>query len=508
MKSAEQNSRAQQRALTRIVLLLDSALRFARRIPSWGWVWIGSSLWHLFLIAHAAPNVFPDSGSYTHLAEAIRDNKWVPAFTFRTPGYPFFLYLIFSAAGWKNFYAVMVVQACLGATIPVLLYALYRLIVSQRWLAVVGGLAFLLDRYSIGLETVPLTEFLCGYTILLALVTFLYALRTRNYWWGLGAGFAAGVNFLIRPTFEYVYLAWVIAAVVLCWTSTVSREDRLRLLKWLCVYLLPFFLSYASWSFVVWRHTHVFAPSLQLGASMTNHTGAFMELAPDQYAKIRDIYVAEREKRGGDHINLFDEAGWKIADATSMTLWQLSLKFREINAYLIMHYPDRYLRQVVAAWDRIWIEDSHYLVDLTDPYATGKPVTYTSYFRFIATNALSRLIYLLPETLLWHRPMILRAIPWVLSACALMLIFWGKRECMARLTLVLFIGTIFYHILVHVLVQLTEFGRYKLPVQGLWFSLLLFSLATAGARVVARMRGSNAQQPPVSKSSKQIKRSR
>lgn len=459
--------------------LLGKSWQLVRAVPPWGWLLTVSALWHFFILSHAKPNLFPDTGSFTLLAEAIRDGKWQSGFTFRTPGYPFFLYLTFLLAGWKNFTAVMIAQACLGTTIPVLLYALYRLITPKRWLAWVGGTAFLLDRFSIGLETVPLSEFLCGYTIILALVAFVYGLQTRKLWWAGAAGCLAGINFLVRPTFQYVYLAWSLAALVLCWRELVSREEKQRLLKWLTVYFGVFASIYGLWSSVVWLHTGVFAPSLQLGASMTNHTGAFMELAPDKYSTIRDLYVAEREKRNGDHINLFDQAGWKIAEATSMTLWQLSLKFKEINTYLILHYPGRYLSQVSKAWDRFWVEDSCYITDLTDPYATGSPITLTAFLRFVAENPVTRALYSLAENLLWAQPQVLRFVPWLLIVSLVIVLWLGRRECIGRLTAVLIVGTVFYHVLVHVMVQFTEFGRYKLPVQGLWFSFLFFSVAVS-----------------------------
>ncbi len=461
---------------------------FTQRIPLWPFVWGVSVLWHLFLMAHAAPNVFPDSGSYTLLAEAIRDGQWHSGFTFRTPGYPAFLYAIFTVSGWKNFDTVVLVQVLLGTTVPLLLYVLFAQITERKWIAATAALSYLLDRFSLGLETVPLTEFLSGYTVLAALVAFVVGLRSSRVWASLGAGAVAAINFLIRPTFQYLYPWWTFVALVLCWRSPDWHGRRRLLLQWLVIYLAVLALTVGWWSFMVWRHTGVFAPSLQLGASMTNHTGSFMELAPDDYALIRDMYVQERDKRGGDHINLFDQEGWRIAQATSCTLWQLSLKFREINSYLIWHYPERYLSQVAKAWDRIWTEDSRYITDLTDPYATGRPAEVTPLFRFIVHNPLTRSVYGPIEEYVWDNLTLLRVMPWILLIGGAGLFIAVYRGVWSRLVIACMVSTIFYHMVVHVLVQFTEFGRYKLPVQGLWFSLFVFFLCALGDLVVTHLR--------------------
>jgi hypothetical protein len=454
-------------------------------------IFIVSGLWHLFLLSHAAPNVFPDSGSYNLLAEALRDGRWHSGFTFRTPGYPAFLWGIFSLAGWLNWHAVLIVQGFLGSTIPVLLYALFLQLTEKRWVAAIAGLGFLLDRFSIGLETVPLTEFLSGYTVLLASVAFIYGLRSKRLWKAILAGLIAGINFLVRPSFQYLYFVWGLCALGLCWQWALMNWDRKHLIAWLGIFFLVIHLVIAAWSYVVWQHTSVFAPSLQLGASMTNHTGTMMEYAPDKFAKIRDIYVEERNRRGGDHINLFDQSGWKICEATSMTLWQLSLKFGEINRYLIFHYPGKYFDQVARAWIRIWTEDSMYITDLTDPIGSGLgKVELTPLFQFLVNSTLTLTIYQWMDEFVWFNKSFLMIVPFLLVGGTLYLLLTRPGKFFHWLTAVVVLSTILYHMAVHALVQYTEFGRYKLPVQGIWFSYLLFLCIIISVDILGRVKAS------------------
>jgi hypothetical protein len=206
---------------------------------------------------------------------------------------------------------------------------------------------------------------------------------------------------------------------------------------------------------------------------MTNHTGAFMEDAPEEFAKIRDIYVAERNARNGNHINLFDQSAWKICEATGLTKWQLSLEFHKINKILLPRHLSRYLAQVRQAWVRMWTEDSRYITDWSDPDGSGtgrfEP---TRLFRFIVEHRALRLLYVPIEKYLWNNRMLLLAVPYFLVGLSLYLIWRTRLEPFAVLVAVVIPMAVFCHVLVHIAVQFTEFGRYRLPVRALWFSFL------------------------------------
>jgi hypothetical protein len=444
---------------------------------------------HLTLFLNSAPNVFPDTGSYNVLAEAILKREWSDGFTFRTPGYPLFLATVFSVFGLKNWQAVMAFQYMFAASVPILLYAVFLPITRKPALAAAGAAALFLDRYSMALPAVPLTEFLSGYTALVAIVSYVWASRRQSYGIAALVGLLALANILVRPSFQYLFICVALAGLG---TDLLSRERRIRWrrsLAWNALFLLTLQVGMWGWSFVLYSHTGVFGLSHQLGGSMTNHTGTMMELAPDKYAKIRDIYVEERTKRNGNHINLFDEIGWKISDATGLNRWQLALEFRKINSYLIWHHPDRYFQQVGHAWYRMWTDDSHYITDITDPIGseTGR-FERTRSFRFITGNALLRFIYQQVENLVWNNRALLVSIPYLMLAGFGLLVWVRRRDDFAVLALLLIPGTVFYHMLAHACVQYTEFGRYKLPVQGLWFSSCIMAGIVLVGEAVARVR--------------------
>ncbi len=440
-----------------------------------------SVAWHVLFAANASPNIFPDTGSYVLLAEALVKGEWPdPGFAFRTPGYPAFLLLIFTCFGWKNWYAVMWIQYALAASIPVLLYFLFLPLARRPALAAVGAGAYFLDRYSLALPTVPLTEFLSAFTVLLALTVFVYGFRSLRLRAAVLAGVVAAVCVLVRPSFQLLFYAMpvLIGGLTVCYSDL--REKWKTVAQWSLIFLLAFQLPLWAWAWNVYRHIGVFALSVQLGASMTNHTGAFMEDAPDEFAKIRDIYVAERNARNGNHINLFDQSAWKICEATGLTKWQLSLKFHEINKFLLPRHLTRYLEQVRQAWVRMWTEDSRYITDWTDPDGSGTGrFEATRLFRFIVEQRALRMVYWPIEKFLWNNRILLLAIPYLLLGLSAYLFVRRRSEPLGVLVAVVIPLAVLYHVLVHIAVQFTEFGRYRLPVQPIWFSFLGFGVLCA-----------------------------
>ncbi|MCX7018002.1 MAG: hypothetical protein NTY46_03185 [Candidatus Sumerlaeota bacterium] len=427
----------------------------------------------------SVPNVFPDSSSYQLLAEAIMKGDWGHVgFVFRTPGYPVFLAIINWCFGLKNWNAVMTIQFLCGSLIPILLYAIYYTITSSRLLAAVGACGFLLDRYSLGLQTVPLSEFMGGFTVILALAGYLWFVRKKAWWSAIVVGLLFFINLIIRPSFQMLF---VCAAVGGLGIELLYYEGRLRwrrALIWYGIFVLTTPAGIWGWSLVIYRNTGVFGLSHQLGASMTNQTGTMMELAPDEYASIRDMYVKERDLNKGDHINLFDHIGWKIADANKITMWQLSLKFNEINKYLTTHYPGRYLGQVRYAWHRLWTDDSRYQTDITDPDGSGTgKFEPTPLFRYIATSPMLKNVYAPIDSHLWDNVALLAWMPWIIMLLTVAAIFIVRRNCRAVLGIAMVVGTAMYHMLLHAMVQFTEFGRYKMPIQALWFSYVIMAIS-------------------------------
>ncbi len=119
--------------------------------------------------------------------------------SFRDPGYPLLLacLLLLLGSGDAWYYAVLLIQAVLGA-----LSAGLAMLIASRWLgqraALLVGLAVALWPHNVAISSFLLTESLCGFLVLLAIGLLVRAAESsRPVLWaaaGLGFGAAALVN--------------------------------------------------------------------------------------------------------------------------------------------------------------------------------------------------------------------------------------------------------------------------------------------------------------------------
>ncbi len=284
---------------------------------------------------------------------------------------------------------------------------------------------------------------------------------------------------LVRPSFQLLPWYFTVLGVLLSWKT---RQDRIarplrETLIWHGIYCFAWNLPLFIWSANVYHFTGHWGLSHQLGASLTNHTGAFMEMAPAEYGILRDRYVEEKQKRGGNWINVFDAISGNLSQETGSPLWELSIKYKEIDKYLLRRYFKAYLHQVANAWKLMWSEPSFYLVDCYAEgpiQANGLPPPLPQY-TFVRVTPVVRTVYGHLDGWFWTQPSRQQAIPWVMAIATVVFIITHWRFAQAVLAVLLICGTVFYHMAVHAAVQFTEFGRYRLPVQPLWWSFLWFS---------------------------------
>lgn len=442
------------------------------------------------LYAHAEPNVFPDSWGYCFLAEAIAKGNWShEGFAFRTPGYPTFLAAVFGVFGDRNWQAVVAVQFLVGFLIPMGLYLLFLPFARKPVIAAAGAAGFLLDRYTLSLQAVPLTEFLGAATLIFVLAVYVLAVRRKSLVVAPLVGMLVFINVIVRPSFQYLIFCMIVGDLAVELLYGVGRSQWRRLFAWNGLVFLTFQCGVWAWSSVVYSNTGVFAMSHQLGAAMTNHTGSMMECAPDKYATIRDAYVKARDLHKGNQINIFDYVDDALTSETGLKSWQLSLQFREINSGLIKRFPGRYFQQVRYAWSMLWAEPSSYVVDEKPPDSSpGGKAEPTEILKYLGTKPILRWIYGPLEVAVWGNTVLTRSVPWVMIALAGAGVFLRRKDRFAVLAILLPAGAVIYSTAVHAMVQFTEFGRYRLLVQTLWVSLCLALLFTVLTGIIAWVR--------------------
>ena len=430
---------------------------------------------------HSEPNVFPDSGAYAALGKVGWNNPG--HMSFRTPGYPVFVNLHFRLFGEQAWRTIMTTQYVLGTFVPVLLYVLFLALVRRPGVAALGAGGWLLDRYSVQLPIVPLTEYLSAVLLVASLAAFVWALSAKRWWTAAATGIVFYLMGIVRPSFSLLPYFLVAGALGVELLYPHLRSSWKRSAAWYAVILVVFQLGMFTRCWAVYRHTGYFTLSHQMGINLTNHVGKYMELAPDEFAQIRDIYLRQRAAQKGSHINVHDMVDWQAE--TKRPLWEVSREFGRLSKYLIWKYPDRYFAGVRDNWEKIWTDSPFYVTDIYDPESRRRGPT--SVFDFIRKSDFFRPIYGNIEELVWAKKNRLLLVPYVLLFACALVVYLVRKTPQAVIAMVAITGAVFYHVIIHILVQATEFGRYKLPVQGLWFSTLVLMHVWAIAAGVQRI---------------------
>ena len=100
-----------------------------------------------------------------------------------------------------------------------------------------------------------------------------------------------------------------------------------------------------------------FALSTQSGFSFVNHSVAFVELAPSEYAPIKDILLKYRDIKLKDQGH-YGNTGWlalpELKQATGKSLPELSRELQRMSLGLFAAHPLLYGASVARSWVDFW----------------------------------------------------------------------------------------------------------------------------------------------------------
>ena len=101
---------------------------------------------------------------------------------------------------------------------------------------------------------------------------------------------------------------------------------------------------------------------------------AFIELAPEKYATIKEIYLRQREEKVA-------ESGWQtmtiwraypeMLRATGLSYPELSQELTRMSVGLFLSHPGLYAESVARAWVSFWRAPIYWLPDKLQPAAIG-----------------------------------------------------------------------------------------------------------------------------------------
>jgi hypothetical protein len=406
-----------------------------------------------------APAVFPDSGTYIRLAEQFLKLDFTGNNGWRTPGYPLLL-----AATRVDYDLVWIVQGLMGTAVTIMLFVLVFKATDSLAAAVVAGLAHTLALNQLLLEAAVLAEAMAGFLVTAAVYV---ASKAWERGWppglvALTAGLSAAAV-LTRP----VYI--VLGAVVLMLIVIFGRENRARsALTFLVVFSAPLLL----WMAFNKATLGYFGMSTLLGFNLTNHTGAFMEKAPDEYAAIRDVYLKYRDQRtaeGKSHSMTIFYARKELEEKTGLDDIQLSRELQRLSVGLILANPGAYLTGASKSWVGFFAVPTYWnTADARDPGAV-------------------RAISAISDAEKWA--LRVGSIVFLLVALPTLWIAWVRERGMSAPwnTASLMVAVVLAASVLQALLEYGENGRYGLPTQSLAMAAAITVVALAVGR---RRRGS------------------
>jgi hypothetical protein len=302
-------------------------------------------LWRFY-----SPMVWGDTGTYEVFAQQIQSLNLTGYLGMRTPGYPLLLLL----AG-REHHAVWIVQSLCGVSISLMLFALtWTQTHSRRWSFLIG-LSSSLSLNLLFFEANILTESLSLFLVILSLLLLQRAFHRSHRGLYLAAvGGLLGLAALTRPQLSllaplyvvYCFYEW--AQARLPWATRWRRVAG---------FTAPFALLVLGWCLFNQVTVNYFGLTTLTGYYLTDQSGAFIEYAPDQYATIRDIYLAYRPKeiaRAGTYAGTIHYVANDMLAATGLSYSALSQELTRMSLELFVAHPVLYLRGVFGAWVDFW----------------------------------------------------------------------------------------------------------------------------------------------------------
>lgn len=312
-------------------------------------------LLRMLVFFFAEPRLTNDSRDYLNLARLISSNHIERDNGARTPVYPIVIILL----GF-HFKLIILFQLLLGIGISALLFILTAKMTGNGIMGSIIALLYGLNPFQIKYEISILADTLSAFLLLLMVFSLFefYESKDANLdsigWKAIIAGVSCVLAALTRPAFALIVF-FVMPFIFLL--SRVKRTTLGRALKISILFALPAVIGVGGLSAFNLVRFGAFSPSLNMGISLSNHSGAFMEHAPDEYRTIRRVYLKHRRAQvheTGGHSQTIWRALDEIMSTTGMTYSQVMRRLTKLSLILFVKKPLLYLRSVARSWISYW----------------------------------------------------------------------------------------------------------------------------------------------------------
>ena len=306
----------------------------------------------IILPGHSLMVVYFD-GSYLQTAQQILHSNF-HALGSRTPVYP----LVLALCG-LNTRAIWITQSILGVAASLMIFEMAFRRTRHALFSLLVGLACSLAPEILIYESSIMTEALTNFLVVASvwLFTRLDDEGKGNILYPLGLGAIVALACLTRPLMLCLVPVYFCFLVPLWPPAKILRREAIT--KALS-FALPVIVMIFGWCGLVYFNTGHFSPTTLAGHNLMDQVDPYVELAPEQYAVLRDAWVQFRtynKNFPNKNANpVFDEAVPQVARRTGKTKIQVSHEYQSLAVYLATHHPLLYLRRAEQGWMQFWGE--------------------------------------------------------------------------------------------------------------------------------------------------------
>lgn len=300
------------------------------------------------------PVSYPDTGTYLQAARDLVSGDFTLGQGRRTPGYPLVVAAFDGHPG-----AIVAFQLLGGIMTSLLIYWVAASLSGSRVWGAAAGAAHALNLQQLFLEGALVTEATSALSVVAALALLMVVVnRVRHRQPSRVALLALGVvctySLFVRPQFICLL---VIAPLAVMYAAAGWRWPRFSAMKPAALVLLPAVALLAGWGALQQAKTGYFTLSTQSGFGLVNHTTDYIELAPDEFAQVRQVLLQTRERRMAEVGHSRNTIWYAWPEIRRVTGWSLPEASRQLQAMcrqMIVQYPGRYLASVASAWVDFW----------------------------------------------------------------------------------------------------------------------------------------------------------
>ncbi|OGN93063.1 MAG: hypothetical protein A2Z71_03485, partial [Chloroflexi bacterium RBG_13_50_21] len=322
----------------------------------------------VLVIVFYQPVSYGDTPSYRRLADTVLQGFSNYDGT-RTPGYPVFLALTGSDV------QVWLTQLLLGLITTLLLFYIGWKLTDKAWFGGLIALAHTLNLGQLFFESNLLTESLTTFLIILTMagmLTWLINPKLRSPWLAFLLGLISAFTLLVRPLFLYLPLfllifLWLSSRRIVSPASfsaeVGSEKDLEPILKHRfqprsgMAFVIPVILLLGGWLTFIHKNFGDWSLTTMTGYHLVQHTGAFFEYVPDEYATLRDTYIKYRDAQiaqYGTQTNAIWDAIPEMSQVSGYSFYALSRVLTRISIQLILKHPFLYISNAISGWWMFW----------------------------------------------------------------------------------------------------------------------------------------------------------